>query len=171
MEVRTTMASTASNGMAQWETKYHDITELYRLADELLATVEDSPNPEMQLGLVEALVSTIGDSTDVLSEEYIGLIEGNEARRKAAKPKVEGALRKIYSAIGDFKTRARDVRNAAYRVVDKLRRQLEQVIVNFAELVSLAIDRVMQKYDVEALKARHASIALMLYSKGQGQST
>ena len=165
------MASVAKEQMAQWEHKYHDITELYALADELLATVENADKPEMQLALVEQLIETIGDSADVLGEEYIALCEGNPARKKAAKPKVEGALRKLYSAIGDFKTRARDVRNAAYRVVDKLRRHLEQVIVNFAEMLSLAIDRIMQKHDVEALKARHASIALMLYSQGQGQAT
>ncbi len=165
------MASVAKEKMAEWEHKYHDITELYALADELLATVETADNPEMQLGLVEALVATLGESSDVLTEEYIGLIEAGKARHKSAKPKVEGALRKIYSAIGDFKTRARDVRNAAYRVVDKIRRQLEQVIVNFAELISLSIDRIMQKHDVEALKARHASIALMLYSQSKGQAT
>lgn len=157
--------------MAAWEQKYHDIAELYALADELLATVEGSEKPEMQLGLVEHLVETLGESADVLTEEYVGLIEQGKTRHKSAKPKVEGALRKIYSAIGDFKTRARDVRNAAYRVVDKVRRQLEQVIVHFAEMIELSIDRIMQKHDVEALKARHASIALMLYSKGQGQGT
>lgn len=163
-------AATAEQ-MAQWEHKYHDISELYALADELLATVETSEKPEMQLGLVEHLVEVLGESADVLTEEYIGIVEQGKARHKAAKPKVEGALRKIYSAIADFKTRARDVRNAAYRVVDKVRRQLEQVIVNFAELISLSIERIMQKHDVEALKARHASIALMLYSQGQGQAT
>lgn len=161
----------ANEKMTEWEQKYHDITELYALADELLATVETSEKPEMQLGLVEHLVEVLGESAELLGEEYIGLCEHGATRHKAAKPKVEGALRKIYSAIADFKTRARDARNAAYRVVDKVRRQLEQVIVNFAQMLSLSIDRIMQKHDVEALKARHASIALMLYSQGQGQAT
>lgn len=165
------MTNAATDQMLEWEQKYQDITELYSLADELISTVEQSSNPEMQMGLVENLIETIGESADILSDEYIALCEGNPARRKAAKGKVEGALRKLYSAIGDFKTRARDARNSAYRVVDKLRRQIEQVIVNFAEMISLAIDRIMQKHDVEALKARHASIALMLYSQGQGQAT
>ena len=167
----TTMTNVATNQMAEWEHKYHDITELYNLADELLATVEASSNPEMQLGLIEKLVETIGESADVLTDEYVGLCEGNPARKKTAKGKVEGALRKLYGAIGDFNTRARDVRNAAYMVVGKLKRQLEQVIVNFAEMIALSIDRIMQKHDVEALKARHASIALMLYSAGKGQTT
>lgn len=164
------MVTVVKEKMAEWEQKYHDITELYALADDLLATVEQSENPEMQLVLIESLVETVGESADVLTEEYLALCQGAAAHKKT-KSRVEGALRKLYSAIGDFKLRAQDVRNAAYRVVDKLRRQLEQVIVNFAEMLTLAIDRIMQKHDVEALKARHASIALMLYSKGQGQTT
>jgi hypothetical protein len=167
------MANTSANQKVLWENKYHDITELYALADELLATVETFDKPEIQLALIEQLIETIGESADVLTEEYVGLCEGNgnPANQKKAKPKVESALRKLYSAIGDFKTRARDVRNAAYRVVDKLRRQLEQVVVNFAEMLTLSIDRIMQKHDVEALKARHDSIALMLYTVGKGQAT
>jgi hypothetical protein len=160
----------ATNQMNMWEQKYHDITELYTLADELLATVETAANPEMQLGLVEQLVETIGESTDVLSEEYIALCQGNPASKKTAKTKIEGALRKVYVAIGDFGTRARDARNAAHQIVKKLKRQLEQVIGNFVEMVVLSLDRIMQKHDVDDLKARHANIALMLYS-GKGHQT
>lgn len=160
------------NQMNIWEQKYEDITELYALADELLATVPESKNPEVQLALVESLVETIGESTDILTDEYIGLCEGNPARKKSAKGKVEGALRKIYVAMGDFSTRARDTKNAAYAVVKKLKRQLEQVISNFVEMVALSLDRVMQKHDLEEMKTRHANIALMLYSApGKGQTT
>ncbi len=164
------MTNVATNQMNMWEQKYHDITELYHLADELIATVEGSSNPQMQLGLVEALVETIGESTDVLTEEYIALCDGKPAAKKSAKSKVEGSLRKIYMAIGDFNTRARDVRNTAHVIVKKLKRQLEQVIENFVEMVQLSLDRIMQKHDVEELKTRHANIALMLYS-GKGHQT
>ena len=166
------MASVATNSLAAWEEKYHDITELYALADELLVSVESASNPEMQLGLIERLVETLGESADVLGDEYLGLCEGGAARKKSAKSKVEGALRKIYVAIGDTVTRARDLKNALHLVVKKIKRQLEQIIVNFAELITLALDRIMQKHDMDELKARHANIALMLYSnKGQGQAT
>jgi hypothetical protein len=165
------MASVASNQMNVWEQKYYDITELFALADELLATVPNAANPEMQLALVESLVETVSESADVLTDEYVALCEGTPARKKSASTRVEGALRKIYTAIGDFNTRARDARNAAHVVVKKLKRQLEQVISNFVEMVALAVDRIMQKHDVEEMKARHANIALMLYSKGQGQAT
>ena len=158
------MTNVATNQMNMWEQKYHDITELYHLADELLATVEGAANPEMQLGLVEKLVEAIGESTDILTDEYIALCEDKPAAKKSAKGKVEGSLRKIYMAIGDFTNRARDTRNAAHVVVKKLKRQLEQVIENFVEMVQLSLDRIMQKHDVEELKTRHANIALMLYS-------
>ena len=167
------MTHVANNPMAAWEQKYHDITELYTLADELLATVETAANPEMQLALVESLVETIGESSDILTDEYIALCEGNPARQKNAKGKIEGALRKVYGAIGDFGNRARDMRNAAHGVVKKLKRQLEQVIGNFVELIQLSLASIMQKHDLDELKARHANIALMLYSVGKspGQTT
>ncbi|MFZ4540456.1 MAG: hypothetical protein ACOYNL_01435 [Rickettsiales bacterium] len=166
------MTSIAMNQMDVWEQKYHDITELFALADELLSTVETSTNPAMQLGLVEALVETVSESADILTDEYVALCKGTPSRKKSASGKVEGSLRKVYIAIADFNTRARDTRNAAHAIVKKLKRQLEQVIENFVEFVTLALDRIMQKHDLEDLKARHANIALMLYSgKGQGQAT
>ncbi len=164
------MANATSNQMNIWEQKYYDITELYRLSDELLTTVEAAANPEIQLALVESLVETIGESADVLTDEYIALCEGNAAKKKAAKPKVEGALRKVYIALADFNTRARDFRNAAHLIVKKIKRQLEQVISNFVEFIALSLERIMQKHDLEDMKARHANIALMLYSApGKGQ--
>lgn len=165
------MTNVASNQMNAWEQKYHDITELYALADELLETVMGAQSPETQLALIESLVETIGESADVLTDEYVALCEGKPERKTGAKPKVEGALRKVYIAMADFGTRARDMRNAAHLIVKKLKRQLEQVIANFAEMLTLALDRIMQKHDLEAMKARHASIALMLYSAGKGQAT
>jgi hypothetical protein len=165
------MGNAALSQMNIWEQKYDDITELYSLADELLATVEGAENPEQQLAMVESLVETIGESTDVLTDEYIALCDGNPGRKKAAKTKVEGALRKVYVGMADCAKRITDRRNAAHLVLKKLKRQLEQVIENFVEMVVLSLDRIMQQHDVAELKARHANIALMLYSNGHGQAT
>lgn len=154
--------------MSELEQKYHEITELFALSDELLETARAAINPEQQLDMVEPLIEVIGESTDVLTDEYIALIEGNAARKKAAKSKIEGALRKIYGAMRDFSLRATDTKNAAHAVVKKIKHQLETVIANFMEFVSLSLDRIMQKSDVEELKQRHAHIALMLHQLGQG---
>lgn len=156
--------ATAAKQMSEWEQKYYDVTELYALCDDLLATVEQSADPQAQLALIESLVETIGESADVLGEEYINLCDGKKETR--GKTRIEGALRKVYGAIGDFTSRARDNRNAALAVVKKIKRQLEQVIVNFMEFLVLSLDRIMQKHDVEEIKQRHAHLSLMLHSQG-----
>jgi hypothetical protein len=154
--------------MNDTENKYRDITELYTLSDELLETVTASTDPEAQLELVEPLVEIIADSADVLSDEYIGLIEGKPARKQTAKAKVEGALRRAYIALNEFSVSTKDARNTAHAVVKKIKRQLEQVITHFVGFITLSLDRIMQKADIEALKLHHASIALMLHQLGQG---
>jgi hypothetical protein len=53
-------------------------------------------------------------------------------------------------------------------IVRKVKRQLEVVITHFVDFITLSLDRIMQKHDVEELKHRHASIALMLHQQAQG---
>lgn len=153
----------AMKKMTEWEQKYYDVTELYALADDLLATVETAENPEAQLALIEPLVEAIGESADLLGEEYINLCDGKKEHK--SKSRIEGALRKVYGAIGDFTARARDAKNAAHLVIKKLKRQLEQVIVNFMEFLVLSLDRMMQKNDVEEIKQRHAHLSMMLHTQ------
>lgn len=155
-----------------WEQKHDDIAELFVLNEALIDSVQNAVDPEAQLELVASLIEAIGESADVLSEEYIGLCSGETAVRSTAKTKVESSLRKVYVAIHSFNKKAKDARNAAHLIVKKVKRQLEQVIANFVEFVTLSLDRIMQKQDIEELNAHHASIALMLHSavtkSGQG---
>lgn len=162
------MAAAALKQMNQWEQRYYDITELFLLNDELLATVTASENPEAQLQLVEPLIEAIAESAETLTDEYIALCEGDPKRKNSAKSRVEGALRKIYVAVHDIGKRVQDTRNAAHGVMVKIKRQLEHVVSHFMDFLSLSLDRIMQKNDVEELKQRHANIALMLYSMHQG---
>jgi hypothetical protein len=157
----------AMRKMSEMESQYHDITELYTLADELLATVEISANPEAQLEAVAPLAEVLAESTDVLTDEYIGLAEGKPARKQAAKSKIETSLRRVYVAMNECGERVKDARNAAHAVIKKIKRQLETVISNFVSFTVLSLDRIMQKHDVEELKARHAGIALMLHQMSQ----
>lgn len=163
-----TASASVKQQMHSWEQKYHDITELFVLTDELIATVHASDNPETQLDLLEPLIEAIGESTDVLTDEYIALCEGDSKRKGAAKSRIEGALRKVYVAMQEFTTRARDAKNAAHAVIKKIKRQLEHVVSHFMDFMVLSLDRIMQKNDVEELKQRHANIALMLHQLGQG---
>lgn len=162
------MAAAALKQMNVWEQKYHDITELFLLNDELLATVPASENPEAQLDLIEPLIEAIGESADILTDEYIALCEGDPKRKASSKSRIEGALRKAYMAMQEFTTKARDARNAAHAVIKKMKRQLEHVVSHFMDFLTLSLDRIMQKSDVEELKQRHANIALMLHQMGQG---
>jgi len=153
----------AMKKLTEWEEKYYDVTELYVLADDLLKTVEHAENPEAQLDLVEPLIELIGESADTLSETYIALCEGKN--KTQAKSRIEGALRKAYAGLSEFTARVRDQKNAALAVVKKIKRQLEQVIVNFMEFTVLSLDRIMQKQDMEELKQRHAHLSAMLHSQ------
>jgi len=155
----------AMKKLTEWEMKYDDVNELYALVDDLLNTVPHAADPQAQLDLIEPLVEAIGDSADVLGEEYINLCDGKP--KTTAKSRIEGALRKAYAACNEFSARAKDAKNAAHLVVKKVKRQLEQVISNFMEFVVLSLDRMMQKQDMEELKQRHAHIALMLQHSAQ----
>ncbi len=166
--VEQTMAATALQQMNVWEEKYYDITELFLLNDELLATVPAAADPDAQLALLEPLLEAVGESAEVLTDEYIALCEGDPIRKKSAKGRVEGALRKVYTAMQEFSARTRDARNAAHAVVKKIKRQLEHVVTHFLDFMTLSLDRIMQKSDVDTLKERHANIALMLHQLGQG---
>lgn len=151
----------AAKKMSEWEQKYYDVTELFALSDDLLNTVETAIDPQAQLDMVAPLVETIGQSADILTDEYIALCDGRKDGKSSSR--IEGALRKVYVALNAFSGKVADQKNAALALVKKVKRQLEQVIVNFMEFVSLSLDRMMQKHDVEELKQRHANIALMLH--------
>jgi hypothetical protein len=155
----------AMKTMNVWEQKYHELTALYALADELLATVPHAADPQAQLDLVEPLVETIGSATDTLTEEYINYCDGKKSA--ASKTRVEGALRKIYRGLGQCKASVRDARNTALAVLNSIKRQLEQVVVNFLEFVAVSLDRIMQKQEIEEIKQRHAHLAMMLHHQQQ----
>lgn len=160
--------SAAIKQMSVWEQKYYDISELFALNDELLTTVEQAADPEAQLALIEPLTEVLGDSAELLTQEYITLCEGVSPQKTNAKSRIEGALRRVYMAMHAFELSVAETRNAALMVVKKIKRQLELVVSHFMDFMLLSLDRVMQKNDVDELKERHANIALILHQMGQG---
>jgi hypothetical protein len=159
--------------MQTWEQHYQDVLELYVLADQLVATaahpqVED---PETQIEVAGVLAETIGSTADILSEEFIALCEGKASRKRASKKRVEDALRHAYGALGEYATAARSLSAQARTITDgivkKIKRQLELVITAFVDFITLSLDRIMPKHDVEELKQRQAKIALMLHQMSQ----
>ncbi|MBN8543437.1 MAG: hypothetical protein J0M34_04145 [Alphaproteobacteria bacterium] len=166
------MTQTATQ-MNEMEQKYYEVMELYSLADELVLSTESNlvANPDAQLDLVEPLADAMGSSADILTEEFIALVDGKANRKTIAKKKIEDALRQIYTAISDYSEKSAQmmhgVSNVADPIVKRIKRQLEAVIAVFVDFVTLSLDRIMQKNDVEELKQRQEKIALMLHSMGQ----
>ncbi len=160
------------------ELKYHDITDLYDLAEDLVSTVESQfiTNPEEQLALVEPLIDSVGEAADTLCEEFITIAE-NPGAGKTRRTKVEGALRKVYMAIDAYNERVKKsssnvssaLRNIADPIVEKIKRQVEVIVSHFIDFVEISLDRIMQKAQIEELKKRQEKIAMMLHSLSQQQ--
>ena len=151
------------------EQDYHEITELFQLADELIMTTEHEAiaDKDSQIDLVEPVVSAIVDSTDTLSEEFfVQVEEGKPARKKASKGRIENALRKMYMAITAY---GQEVANASETVklvtdpiVTRIKRQIEVVVATLVQFVQLSLDLIMQKNDVEELRKRQDRVSSML---------
>lgn len=163
--------------MAELEQHYYEITELYDLAEELVDTVEHElvENPEAQLAIVEPLIDEIGEATDILSEEFIAVVESQKPRKSNSK--VEAALRRIYTAIDAYHKRVEEstknvatgLRNMADPIVKKITRQLEAIVATLVDFVELSLDRIMTNSHAEALRKRQEKIAAMLHQMGQTQ--
>jgi hypothetical protein len=173
------MAITAHQTISEMEQKYYDVVSILDSAEELAATVDNTfiRDHAVQMKLVSPLIDAVTDSADMLTEEYIALLDGK--KKAGAQKRIEGALRKIYVAMNDYSLRAAvvtqnavgNIRNLADPVVEKLKHRMETIVAHFMEFISLSLDRVMQKHDIDELKQRHERIALMLHSQSMGQAT
>lgn len=168
--------------MEELEQHYGEITTLYDYAEELVETIESDfvADPEQQLELIEPLVNEVGTAADILTEEYLNLAEAKKhglPTNKARRSRIEGALRKVYTAINDYRERAdqgskkarQALSNIADPIVNKIQRQVEKVVVAFMEFVQLSLDRIMNKVEFDLLKQREARVALMMHQWAQQQ--
>lgn len=163
---------------ADLELKYHDVTELYNLAEELINTVESEfvQDPESQLALVEPLIEAMGESADALTEDFIHIAGHDKKVNARRKGRVEAALRRIYVAIDDYQDRvaksgkkiSKSLMNIADPIVERIKRQVEVIVSHFVDFVDISLDRIMQKTHLEELKQRQEKIASMLYHAGYG---
>jgi len=167
--------------MEDFENRYHEITKLYDFSEELVATVESElvQDPDAQLDIVEPLISEIGDATDMLAEEFMYIAESkkNKTQSKASKKQIEAGLRKIFTAISDYNARVRDISkkahgsimNIADPVVQKIQRQIEEIVVIFLEFLQISLQSIMNKAELDTLKARDSRIALMMHQHSLAQ--
>jgi hypothetical protein len=167
--------------MEDFENRYHEITKLYDFSEELVSTVESElvQDPDKQLEIVEPLINEIGDATDLLAEEFLFIAEGkkNKTPSKASKKQIEAGLRKIFTAISDYNARVKDISkkahgsimNIADPVVQKIQRQVEEIVVIFLEFIQVSLQSIMNKAELDTLKARDARIALMMHQHSLAQ--
>ena len=143
------------------EKHYREIASLYDTAEELANTVESefAQDPHEQLALVEPLISQVADCADVLSEEFVTVLE-KPALAKTSKSRVEGALRKMFIALQEYRERLglktqsalEGIANIADPVVAKLRKQVDKIILIFMQLMEISLDRIMHKFEIEEFK-------------------
>ena len=167
--------------MEDFEERYLEITKLYDMAEELVNTIDSElvSNSDAQLEIIEPLINDIGDAADVLTQEFIFIAESkkHKTQGKASKVHVESALRKIFVAINDYNSRVKNVSkrahgaimNIADPIVQKIQRQIEQVVVIFLEFLQISLQSVMNKMELELLKARDARVALMMHQYALSQ--
>ena len=158
----------------QLEQDYHEITELFQLADDLIMTTEHEAiaDKESQIDLVEPVVSAIVESADTLSEEFFVQVEdGKPSRKKASKGRIENALRKMYMAINQYAENIQQAGETVKRVTDpivtRIKRQLEVVVATLVQFVQLSLDLIMQKNDIDELRQRQERISSMLQHAAQ----
>lgn len=147
--------------------QYDEIAALYDLAEELAATVESKfvKSPKEQLALVEPLINDVADSTDVLTEEYISIME-EPARKKPARARIEKALRKIFTALDTYRARVYEagqetagaLANIADAVAVKIQKQTEKIMIIFMQMIDISLERIMRKHELDEFRRRHEQI-------------
>ncbi len=150
------------------ELHYHDIMELFSIADQLVENTASAENPTLYVSEIEHLAEVVMETADTLSEEFFVITNGKAESKQVSGKKIEGALRRAYVTMSDFTKKASaSTRKHAEKLLTKLKRQLEVVIASVVEFVQISLDRVMQKADIEELKRRQERIALMLHQMSQ----
>lgn len=177
LESKSMPSKTVAYPKEELEKRYHEITALYDIAEELVGTVE-SPliqDAEQQLELVEALIEQVGETADLLSEQFIDIAENKYKATSSSKSRIESSLRKLYMAMDDYRrrvgatiTKTTDkLHNIADPIVTKLKRQIERVIGIFVEFIDLSLHLVMNQTQLAQLRANEATVALAMHRMSQ----
>lgn len=153
------------------ENQYRQIVGLYDLAEDLASTVDSEfvKDKDAQIMLIEPLIAHVAEAADVLTEEFVGVFEV-PSRKKNAKGRVEGALRRLFTAFEEYRTQVglrskqlvSGIANIADPIVEKLRKQVEKITLMFIQLIELSLDRVMHKYEVEEFRRSNEKALLAL---------
>lgn len=99
------MQSKVMNATPQQEETYEKLMKLYDATEGIIDVVESGvlEDPEAHIPHVETLVHQVEESTETLAQIYIQYVETGKSLTNAEKRRAESALRKIGSAIEQFK--------------------------------------------------------------------
>lgn len=165
--------------LEELEKHYEQIEYLYDLTEHFIATVEapDVGDAHTQMALVEPLINEVTDATDVLTEEFIAVAK--QARKhsgaKASKSRIESALRRVYTAMNDYRERSERVygktsariRTLTDKIVDAIQEHVEAIIAIFCEFIQLSLQSVMNKVELDMLYQRQQKLALQMHTMNQ----
>lgn len=171
--------------LEEFKQNYFSIATLYDMAEELVDVVEQSGGQstqatrQAQIDILEPFVEDIGESTDILTEEFAAIAEHQGNPIKVRKGRVEGALRKLFSALdamnsaltANSESFAADTLEAVGSICQRIRSKVEDVIGIFMEFVRLSLDRIMHKWEVEELRKRNERISYFLHQQQLQQGT
>ncbi len=167
--------------MSDYKAGYDNIAILCDYAEDLLTTVEspDISDKNSYLELIEPLINEIADSSDILSEEFLLIAESKKSRttNKASKKRIESTLRRIFTALGEYQQNLKSLSHqvklnsvkVAAPIVDKIQKQLDTVLAVFFEFIQISLQSIMNKAELDALRARDSRIALMMHQYSLSQ--
>lgn len=158
-----------------YSANYRTILSLYDVAQELVNTVEhpEAADLDTHLDMIEPVVECVEESAEVLTTEYAHLTEGTKGAKKIKRKNVESALRKFFAVLDEFKHKSADLKGPSFisitkivaPVIEKLRAAGEQVVAIFMQVVDVALDQILHKSEIEAVKRRNQVIAAMMHQR------
>ncbi len=168
--------------MDDYKAGYDNIAVLCDHAEELLSTVENSAiaDPQTHLELVEPLVNEIADASDILSEEFLLIAESKKTRTsKFSKKRIEAALRRIFMTLNEYNQNIKQLSHKTTSIagsittpiIKKIQDQLDTVVAIFFEFIQISLQSIMNKAELDALKARNTRIAMMMHQFSMSQQT
>lgn len=153
------------------EANYGELMVLFDLADDLSQTVNPNmvKDAQAQLDRIREILNAVSEGADLLTDEYIHIMETRPERNKAETSRTEAALRRIFMALDTYRETAKRVKNIADALVEKLYAQMEKIVVIFMQLIDLSLFRIMQKEQLDELRARNQQIqtAFLLHNMAQ----
>lgn len=153
------------NDTVQLKRDYAHLTGLYDQADTLLGalpTVAESLQADY-FQSISPLAAELESAGDTLTAAFISCAEG---KGKSQRKTVETTFRKLFAALEVFRQQTKAASSVLGEQLQahalRVEEALGKAVTVFVQFVELALDRIMQKADLDALRKREPKIAQLL---------